>query len=720
MCTICAQLNPVQPDCALTTDPVFATITETTDAATGTTTGYTISAGDSFSGALGYSGDRDWVAVNLTQGNFYDVALTGVGLPDPLLRIYDANGVLLYENDDISFPGNVNSFLSFSASYTGTYYLSAESYMDSGAGTYMMSIIEGLPTPPGTLDELADYLTDGYWQFNGSVGRSFDTSTSNQITVNLTDLTADGQQLARWALEAWEMVANLQFVEVSFGGDITFDDNDSGAYSTSDLLGGTIWDSHVNISSNWLATYGTTMDSYSFQTYVHEIGHALGLGHQGAYNATATYGVDEVFSNDSWQLSIMSYFAQDENTSTNASYGALLTVMMADIIAIQNLYGAPLANGETDGYTVWGHNTNLNNYLGLLLSNVVNDTTSAVYDGNAVAMTIYDQGGTDLLNLLPSTTDDYINLWQSSFSNIGGGVGNLGIARGTTIENVSAGSGHDEIIGNWVGNYISGNDGNDTVWSNNGNDTVFAGAGSDLIGGGSEDDQLWGGLGNDTIYGETGNDQVGGADGSDALWGGTGNDSLYGDSGNDTLGGGDGNDEIWGGSDDDLIFAGSGADTLGGGVGNDTAMGGDGNDIFYGYDGNDQLTGDAGNDTIWGGNGNDDLRGGADSDLLYGSVGNDTLSGQWGNDSMSGGSGADTFVYGVWFGSDQVSDFSVADGDRLRLDDALWGGGMTAAQVISSYGVVHTWGTVFNFNGQYLTVLGVDSASALAGQMDFY
>jgi hypothetical protein len=38
-----------------------------------------------------------------------------------------------------------------------------------------------------------------------------------------------------------------------------------------------------------------TIDSYSFQTYVHEIGHALGLGHGGPYNGSASYGLDNLY-----------------------------------------------------------------------------------------------------------------------------------------------------------------------------------------------------------------------------------------------------------------------------------------------------------------------------------------------------------------------------------------------------------------------------------------
>jgi serralysin len=692
---------------------------ETTDAPADMSTPYTLNPGATFYGTLSSNGDRDWVAVNVVAGESYRVDLVGDSLNDPYLRVYDASGNLVDVNDDIA-SNNRDSALRFTATVTGTYYVSAGAYNDSGTGTYEVSVASVTTPTTGSLDTLADFLTDGYWQSNGGAGRAFDTSSSNVITVNLTGLTAEGQQLARWALEAWEMVANVQFSEVTTGGMITFDDNNSGAYSTSNVTNGVITSSHVNVSTAWISTYGTTLDSYSFQTYIHEVGHALGLGHQGAYNGAATYGLDETYANDSWQLSIMSYFSQNDNTTTSASYAALLTTMMADVIAIQNLYGAPAASSATSGNTVWGANSTLGNYLGQGFNDALNGSSSSTYGGNPVALTIYDRDGTDTLNLTPSVTDDRISLWHSTFSDVGGLTGNVGIARGTVIENALAGSGNDTIIGNWVGNFIAGNDGNDTVWANNGNDTVFGGNGNDLIGGGSENDQLWGGAGMDTIYGDAGNDQIGGAAGSDALWGASGNDSLYGDSGNDTLGGGGNDDEIWAGSDDDLLFGDGGNDTLGGGIGNDTAWGGEGNDVFYGFDGNDQLSGDAGNDTLWGGNGMDTLLGGADTDLLYGSVGNDSLNGQWGNDTLSGGSGADVFVYGLFYDNDEISDFSVGEGDRLQLDDALWGGGLTAAQVVSTYGTVHSWGTVFNFGGSYLTVLGANDAGTLAGQIDIF
>ena len=107
---------------------------------------------------------------------------------------------------------------------------------------------------------------------------------------------------------------------------------------------GAIAYANIVISSDWITNDGgaydgkTGIDSYGYQTYVHEIGHALGLGHQGPYNGSASYSANATYANDTWQYSIMSYFA--ENNYSGSSYRYVVTPQMADIYAIGSIYGA--------------------------------------------------------------------------------------------------------------------------------------------------------------------------------------------------------------------------------------------------------------------------------------------------------------------------------------------------------------------------------------------
>jgi Ca2+-binding RTX toxin-like protein len=404
----------------------------------------------------------------------------------------------------------------------------------------------------GTNQALANYLSIGFWENYGTVSRKFNLSENGlnpkngTITYNTNGNSFDDNGISSErafmvdeAFKLLEATMGFNFQETDFQADINFGDeyrNSAFAYVDGRSYSSGLDFVNINIGSNWNSSKSNFGD-YTFQTILHEIGHSLGLGHQGLYNGSANYSQNALFQNDSWQSSIMSYFSQIENTSINSSFAYLSTYMSADWIALDDIYSAEgfsTANAFR-GDTTFGFNTNISSSTSFIyseMSNLIGQTAFTLVDGSGIDTVDFSEFSTEQLIDLRVNEIDSKTLYTS---NIGGKIGNLTIASGTIIENAEGGKGSDLIYGNSAGNKIFGNDGDDDIYGESGKDKLFGGDGADYSEGGRGRDNLYGGGGNDYLVGGRGRDNLHGGGGNDYLVGGRGRDNLYGGRGNDVF-----------------------------------------------------------------------------------------------------------------------------------------------------------------------------------------
>jgi serralysin len=434
--------------------------------------------------------------------------------------------------------------------------------------------------------------------------------------------------------------------------------------------------------------------NYAYHTFGHELGHALGLKH-----GQETGGVSNVSlspDRDSMEFSIMTYrsYVGDPLVGgySNETWGYAQSLMMYDIRAIQEMYGAWFGYNASD--TTYTFSTTTGEMF-------VNGVGQGVPGANRIFRTVWDGNGVDTYDFSNYTTNLSIDLTPGGWSDldVGGNfqrsyLGDGHYARGhvfnalqykgdtrSLIENAKGGSGNDTITGNSANNALYGNAGNDTISGGSGDDYMDGGAGIDTVdytywtGGGTynlatgqadfpgfytEDilnfENIWTGSGNDNVTGSAVANTIITNAGNDIINGGDGNDTIYAGDGNDTVDGGNGNDLIYLGNGDDYVNVVSSGD--------DTFYGGAGNDYIYGYTGNESYYGEDGNDT------------------LLGSAGNDYINGGSGDDYMDGGTGIDTVDYTYWAGG---GTYNLATGqanfpgfyteDILNFENIWTGGG---------------------------------------------
>ena len=304
------------------------------------------------------------------------------------------------------------------------------------------------------------------------------SQTGRDVVGTFSAFTASEQAAARAALQLWSDVANIKFVDLGNTNAATMefsnyrsttDASEAFAfYPSSGNTSATSSDGDVFINTNYASTTDDSAGTYEFLTFVHEIGHALGLQHPGNYNAgpgqTITYANSATYIEDSRMYSLMSYFDESNTGGNFAIYNE--TPMLDDIAAIQRLYGANTTTRTGD--TVYGFSSNAGGPYGITAGT------------QHVVFTVYDAGGVDTLNFSGYSNTQTINLNAEQFSSVGGDIYNVSIAQNVTIENAIGGSGNDAfyLSSANVNNVIDGGAGTDTAYVSYNYATGYALAGT--------------------------------------------------------------------------------------------------------------------------------------------------------------------------------------------------------------------------------------------------
>ena len=600
--------------------------------------------------------DVDRYSVTLEAGKFYTFKLAAgadyntdfnavpTGEIDTILRLRNASGTVVAENDDINFPNDISSALGFFAQTTGTYYLDVTGYSPQTGGYVLTTQLADLSNenPLDSIDWVnadnvpfvnVNGVPTAYVYF-GAAGENFGETGDDGVTPMITlGWNAYEKQQVMKALEEYEKILGVNYEITTDINQATFrlsttTSTQYGAYFyPQDPAYGTQQGIGVFnvVSGGWNRPGQASLQQggYAFGVILHEFGHAHGLAHphdtgggsEIMLGVTAAVGSYGLFDLNQGVYTVMSYNdAWDKHPDGPSPYTAATigqgwsgTLSAFDIAQLQTRYGVHDLNTGNDVYTLKDANA-----------------TGTYYQ------TIWDTGGTDSIeysgsraariDLLAATID---------YSPTGGGVvsfvddifGGFTIAQGVVIENATSGEGNDQLLGNSAANVLTANGGNDILVGRGGGDTLNGGAGFDTASyagatagvtaslasmsgsaGDAAGDRF---IGIEALSGTDFADSFTGSTRDDTLIGLGGNDTLNGGSGNDTLSGGDGLDTLDGGIGNDSLSGGAGADTLKGGTGLDALDGGDGNDVLDGGGDVDRVNGGAGSDTLTGGTGND-------------------------------------------------------------------------------------------------------------------
>jgi serralysin len=295
------------------------------------------------------------------------------------------------------------------------------------------------------------------------------------------------------ALQSWEHVTNITFREVTSADQADMVERlASKSYMDLQYGWGTLGfhDSHEankqEVGLFAAVDYDPLPGTVAFQTFVHELGHSLGLAHphdtaQGTIRFPDVYKPTDrgPFQLNQDIFTVMSY-------NHFVDWWGVAAPCYLDILAIQSMYGANRA-----------HNTGNTSY-----------DLAQVSGDNRKFVCIWDAGGIDTIKFSGQGSyridlrtngignDEFLSSAPGGYDPNGPG-GGFTIASGVIIENAVGGHGDGEIYGNSTNNNLRGNNGYDFISGELGNDTLIGGRGNDSLAGGAGRDFMTGGAGAD-------------------------------------------------------------------------------------------------------------------------------------------------------------------------------------------------------------------------------
>lgn len=267
-----------------------------------------------------------------------------------------------------------------------------------------------------------------------------------QAGSGLSPYTPAQQAAAVAALTLWADLSGLTIGQADDGGPATIRFLNSSQTPYAETFG-TPTGSTIVTNPEAIGQDGFEPGTFGYQALMHEVGHALGLGH-------APETVSQL-------QTIMSPVTADRagahwwNEHGNWIYAQ--TPMLEDIAAIQLAYGVNTQAGAGD--TTYGFNSS---------------AAGSIYDFSVnedPVLAIHDADGIDVLDFSGWDAPAIIDLNPGALSSANGMTDTIGIAYGTIIEKAIGGAGDDLLIGSGLADELDGGAGLDTLIGGGGADT---------------------------------------------------------------------------------------------------------------------------------------------------------------------------------------------------------------------------------------------------------